>query len=107
MVQDNPFTRQMVAKADHYRRWAWRELQVSADEFHQAERLFNWRTDKVKKDHHLSAEDDLTVEAVIDRKNDEQWQTSVSDCSYQMRRMAAYGALHAAAVAELRLLYGQ
>jgi hypothetical protein len=97
----------MVAEADRYRRWAWRELQVSADKFHQAELLFNWRTEVVKDKHGLGAEDDLTVEAVIDRKNDEQWQTSVADCRYHMQRMTAYGGLHAAAVAELRLLYGQ
>lgn len=107
MVQDNPLVREMVVEANRRRRVAWHQLQISADKFHQAETLFNWRTDVVKKKHGLRANDDLTVEAVIDRKNDEQWQTSVADCRYHMQRMTAYGGLHAAAVAELRLLYGQ
>jgi hypothetical protein len=86
-----------------YRGQAWRELLISTDKFLQAEMLFNWRTDEVKKRHRLGPEDTLTVEAVLDRKNDEQWQTAVADCRYHMQRMQAFGALHAATSRELEL----
>lgn len=86
-------------------RWArstaWTELLISTDKFTQAEMLFNWRTDKIRKDHGLGPDDDLTVEALIDRKNDEQWQNAVTDCRYHAQRMQAFAALHAAAMREL------
>ena len=86
------------------RRVAWRELQISTDKFLQAERLFDWRTEKIKARRGHGPDDPLTVEEVIDRKNDEQWQTAVADCRYHAQRMQAFGALHQAAVAELNLI---
>lgn len=95
-----------ISTAEQRRAVAWHELQVSADKFQQSELAFDWRTDKVRREHDLKPTDELTVEAIIDRKNDEQWQTAVADCRYYARRMTAYGALHQAAIAELRILRG-
>jgi hypothetical protein len=81
---------------------AWSELLKSTDKFLQAEMLFEWRTDEFKKKYGLGPNDDLTVEAIIDRRNDEQWQVAVADCRYHAQRMQAFAALHDAAGRELR-----
>ena len=81
---------------------AWNELLISTDKFLQAEMMFNWRTDAARRKHNLGSDDELTVEALIDRKNDEQWQNAVNDCRYHAQRMQAFAALHTAAGHELR-----
>lgn len=78
-----------------------REMLVSVDRFEQSELLFNWRTDEVRKRHGLDAGERLTVEAIIDRRNDELWQESVNDCRYYRDRAAMYAAVYAAATDRL------
>jgi hypothetical protein len=95
-----------IHEAERRRRAAWKQLQVSTDRFQQAELSFEWRTDKVRALHGLQPDDRLTVEALLERSRDEVWQNAVKDCVYFAARMSAYGALHQAAVAELRILRG-
>jgi hypothetical protein len=80
---------------------AWRELLISTDKFTQAELQFQWRTDHFREKYDIPIEKPLSVEAIKAREADEDWKNSVADCVYYRERMIAFGALHAAAMAEL------
>lgn len=67
------------------------EMLRSLDLFEQSELLFNQRTAVYRRQHNISDGDPLTVEAIIDRKNDEQWQVAVADCRYYRDRAQMYG----------------
>jgi hypothetical protein len=77
-------------EAYHHAQNAWEQALLSHDLLLEAEDLFAERTEAVKKKLGVKT---LTVEAVIERKLDERWQTSVADSQYHMARMAAFAAL--------------
>ena len=66
------------------------EMLKSLDLFEQSEMLFNQRTAVTRAKYKIPTGEPLSVEAIIDRKNDEQWQVAVADCRYYNNRSQMY-----------------
>lgn len=86
-------------EAYHHAQGAWEQALLSRDLLLEAEDLFAERTEVIKKRLGVKT---MTVEALIDRKNDEKWQTSVADAKYHLERLTAFAAL--ATVAQQRAI---
>lgn len=104
MTDTPPTPAQQLRQARAVMNVAWNEMIESGRKFREAEALFNERTDLYRKKYRIPEGKELSVEAILARSRDELWQVSVKDCAYQRERMAAYGLLHAAAVAQRTVL---